>query len=181
MRALKMRSAVAGHSKLTTINWEHSMRLILLQLHAAAAKSLQLCPTLYDPTDGSRLGFSVPGILQARVLEWVAIAFSVQLHEKLPKNSPSIFLWSFGIWSKLERWQSSISGCLMSLLQIFKKVILKCRLLILCNHNEQSFVWIWCAMKSRFYMTTFNDHLSGWTEKKLQSISQSQTCTQKRS
>ena len=76
MRALKMRSAVAGHSKLTTINWEHSMRLILLQLHAAAAKSLQLCPTLYDPIDGSRLGFSVPGILQARILEWVAISFS---------------------------------------------------------------------------------------------------------
>ena len=43
---------------------------------AAAAKSLQLCPTLCDPTDGSPLGSSVPGILQARVLEWGAIAFS---------------------------------------------------------------------------------------------------------
>ena len=43
--------------------------------NASAAKSLQSCPTLCDPIDGSRLGFSVPGILQARILEWVAISF----------------------------------------------------------------------------------------------------------
>ena len=43
---------------------------------AAAAKSLQLCPTLCDPIDGSPPGFSVPGILQARTLEWVARSFS---------------------------------------------------------------------------------------------------------
>ena len=41
-----------------------------------AAKSLQSCPTLCDPIDGSPLGSSVPGILQARTLEWVAISFS---------------------------------------------------------------------------------------------------------
>ena len=43
---------------------------------AAAAKSLQSCPTLCDPIDGSPLGSPVPGILQARILEWVAISFS---------------------------------------------------------------------------------------------------------
>ena len=43
---------------------------------AAAAKSLQSCPTLCDPIDGSPLGSSVPGILQARIPEWVAISFS---------------------------------------------------------------------------------------------------------
>ena len=43
---------------------------------AAAAKSLQSCPTLCDPTDGSPPGSSIPGILQARTLEWVAISFS---------------------------------------------------------------------------------------------------------
>ena len=43
---------------------------------AAAAKSLQLFPTLRDPIEGSPPGFSVPGILQARILEWVAISFS---------------------------------------------------------------------------------------------------------
>ena len=40
---------------------------------AAAAKSLQSCPTLCDPIDGSPPGFPVPGILRARTLEWVAI------------------------------------------------------------------------------------------------------------
>ena len=44
---------------------------------AAAAKSLQSCPTLCDPRDGSPPGSPVPGILQARTLEWVAISFSI--------------------------------------------------------------------------------------------------------
>ena len=43
---------------------------------AAAAKSLQSCPTLCDPRDGSPPGSTVPGILQARTLEWLAISFS---------------------------------------------------------------------------------------------------------
>ena len=43
---------------------------------AAAAKSLQLCSTLCDPIDGSPPGSPVPGILQARTLDWVAISFS---------------------------------------------------------------------------------------------------------
>ena len=45
-------------------------------LLAAAAKSLQSCPTLCDPIDGSPPGSAVPGILQARTLQWVAISFS---------------------------------------------------------------------------------------------------------
>ena len=43
---------------------------------AAAAKSCQSCPTLCDPIDGSPPGSTVPGILQARTLEWIAISFS---------------------------------------------------------------------------------------------------------
>ena len=43
---------------------------------AAAAKSLQSCPTLCEPIDGNLPGSAVPGILQARTLEWVAISFS---------------------------------------------------------------------------------------------------------
>ena len=50
--------------------------LIYTVAAAAAAKSLQLCPTLCDPRDGSPPGSLVPGILQARTLEWVAISFS---------------------------------------------------------------------------------------------------------
>ena len=43
---------------------------------AAAAKSLQSCPTLCDPMDGSPPGSVIPGIIQARILDWVAISFS---------------------------------------------------------------------------------------------------------
>ena len=56
--------------------------LIILHRHRqylffhGTAKSLQLCPTLCDPIDGSPQGSPVPGILQARTLEWVAISFS---------------------------------------------------------------------------------------------------------
>ena len=50
---------------------------------AAAAKSLQSCPTLCDPIDGSPPGSSVPGILRAGILEWVAISFSnAYMHAK---------------------------------------------------------------------------------------------------
>ena len=48
----------------------------LFNLYAAAAKSLESCPTLCNPIDGSSPGSPVPGILQARILEWVAISFS---------------------------------------------------------------------------------------------------------
>ena len=48
----------------------------LFNLAAAAAKLLQSCPTLCDPIDGSPPGSAIPGILQARTLEWVAISFS---------------------------------------------------------------------------------------------------------
>ena len=49
---------------------------IMVMVAAAAAKSLQSCPTLCDPIDGSPPGSAIPGILQARTLEWVAISFS---------------------------------------------------------------------------------------------------------
>ena len=52
------------------------------QLAAAAAKLLQLCPTLCDPMDGSPPGSPIPGILQARTLEWVAISSPMQESEK---------------------------------------------------------------------------------------------------
>ena len=51
-------------------------RKVMTNLAAAAAKSLQSCPTLCDPIDGSPPGSPVPGILQARILEWVAISSS---------------------------------------------------------------------------------------------------------
>ena len=63
---------VLGAKKVGTTAVERSS----LAAAAAAAKSLQSCPTLCDPIDGSPPGSPVPGILQARTLEWVAISFS---------------------------------------------------------------------------------------------------------
>ena len=56
--------------------WVNQMWSIQWNVAAAAAKSLQLCLTLCDPIDGRPPGSPVPGILQARTLEWVAISFS---------------------------------------------------------------------------------------------------------
>ena len=50
--------------------------LLIIKSMLCYAKSLQSCPTLCDPIDGSPPGSIVPGILQARILEWVAISFS---------------------------------------------------------------------------------------------------------
>ena len=55
----------------------------------AAAKSLQSCPTLCDPRDGSPPASTVPGILQARTLEWVAISFSNEWKWKVKVESES--------------------------------------------------------------------------------------------
>ena len=58
---------------------------------SAAAKSLQSCPPLCDPIDGSPRGSPVPGILQARTLEWVAISFSKAGKWKVKVKSRSLF------------------------------------------------------------------------------------------
>ena len=65
------------HFKTTILSLKnHVLLLKVLSSVTAAAKSLQSCPTLCDSIDGSPPGSSVPGILQARILEWVAISFS---------------------------------------------------------------------------------------------------------
>ena len=56
--------------------WEGALGTQNSMAAVAAAKSLQSCPTLCDPIDSSPPGSPVPGILQARTLEWVAISFS---------------------------------------------------------------------------------------------------------
>ena len=68
------------HSVLQGIRWDRSSdSWMLLGTATATAKSLQSCPTLCDPIDGSPLGFPVPGILQVRTLEWAA--FPSPMHE----------------------------------------------------------------------------------------------------
>ena len=76
-------SILAWRTPWTVSPWDHKeldttepLSLSLSLSAAAAAKSLQSCPILFDPIDGSPPGSPVPGILQARTLEWVAISFS---------------------------------------------------------------------------------------------------------
>ena len=65
-----------GHmTEHASMSWVEADGLIAIN-RGAAAKSLQSCPTLCDPIDGSLPGSSIPGILQARILECVAISFS---------------------------------------------------------------------------------------------------------
>ena len=68
---------------------------------AAAAKSLQSCPTLCNPTDGSPPGSPVPGILQARTLEWVAISFSNAWKGKVKVKSLS------RVWLLVTPWTAA--------------------------------------------------------------------------
>ena len=70
-----MKRCFSKYWQLTSSKWEASWHLFTAAA-AAAAKSLQSCPTLCDPIDGSPSGSLVPGILQAKTLEWVAISFS---------------------------------------------------------------------------------------------------------
>ena len=82
---------------------------------AAAAKSLQSCPTLCDPIDGSPRGSSVSGILQARVLEWDAIAFSTgspQLQVQLCISLKTQLFFFFAL-QPLSFWTSGLEGWLL--------------------------------------------------------------------
>ena len=74
---------------------------MLVSAAAAAAKSLQSCPTLCDPIDGSPPGSSVPRILQARTLEWVAISFSNAWKWKVKVKSLS------GVWPSATPWTAA--------------------------------------------------------------------------
>ena len=78
---------------------QYSWLYIYNEAAAAAAKSLQSCPTLCDPIDGGPPGSPVPGILQARTLEWVAISFSNAWKGKVKVKSLSHFRLFTTPWS----------------------------------------------------------------------------------
>jgi len=96
-----------------------------LQIVSATAKSLQLCPTLCDPIDGSPPGSPVLGILQARTLEWVAISFSNAWKWKVKVKSFSRVRLCATPWtaahqappsmefSRQEYWSGVPSNCLL--------------------------------------------------------------------
>ena len=104
----------------------------------------------------------------------------LQLYEKWPKNSTTAILRSFGIWSKLKRWKSSISGCLMTWLEIKNTIWI----IVFSYSMQQQWTISWSDCNMRWQVDFIWEPAMTslwWTEKKLQSTSQSQTCTQKRS
>ena len=75
------RLSTMRETQVRSLGWEDPLeKEMAIHSRIAAAKSRQSCPTLCDPIDGSPLGSPIPGILQARTLEWVAISFS-KLHK----------------------------------------------------------------------------------------------------
>ena len=86
--------------------WQTTAVFLPREPHAAppAAKSLQSCPTLYGPIDGSLPGPPVPGILQARTLEWVTISFSNAWKWKVRENAFVVDCIFIPLWSEYTLW-----------------------------------------------------------------------------
>ena len=125
-----------------TLEWAHNQCSLSLSFtnskHPTAvrsgyARSLQSCPTLCDPIDGSTPGSPVPGILQARILEWGAIAFSIRSGMD-PQNTSQISL-SFS--SVLCSWCLSLSfSCLAVWLHL-------CMEKVCTDDSRQGFLYNW--------------------------------------
>ena len=94
------------HSLFWSMQWERKRSLC--GVAAAAAKSLQSCPTLCDPKDGSPPGSPVPGILQERTLEWVAISFSNAWKWKVKVKSLSHVRLCATLWTAAHQAPSSM-------------------------------------------------------------------------
>ena len=111
-----------GNKFKAVLNSTYVIYKFVKYVFAAAAKSLQSCPTLCDPIDGSPPGSSVPGILQARTLEWLAISFSNAWKWKVKVKSLSRVQLSATPWtaayqappsmefSRQEYWSGSASS-----------------------------------------------------------------------
>ena len=122
---------------------------------AAAAKLLQSCPTLWDPIDGSPPGSPVPGILQARTLEWVAISFSnawtmnFQMFNLVLEKAeePEIKLPIHWIMEKAREFQKNIYFCALIAEEGF---LISCYSLELCIQMLISFLFSFAFCFSSF-------------------------------
>ena len=129
---------------------------------AAAAKSPQSCPTLYNPIDGSPPGPAIPGILQARTLEWVAISFSNAWKWKVEVKSlscvwPSATPWTAAFqappsmgFSRQEYWSGvPLPSPTWIMMGTFKKNTSqnkgKCTKLRICKVAQEIGVWYSCS------------------------------------
>ena len=132
--------------------WSLAWRVLSITLlacaAAAAAKSLQLCPTLCDPIDSSPPGYAIPGILQARTLEWVAISFSNAWKWKVKVQSlscvqPSVIPWTAAFqapppmgFSRQEYWSGVPLPSLTSMWDEYNCAVVWAFFAI-------AFLWVW--------------------------------------
>ena len=113
----KSKTGTSGSSQLTycwSVAWR-ILSIISLVCAGAAAKSRQSCLTLCDPLDSSPPGSSVPGILQARILEWVVISFSIA---SMWDECNCVVVWTFFdivfLWDGNESWLFPVLWPLLS-------------------------------------------------------------------
>ena len=111
---------------------------------------------------------------------WLKLILLEQ-HKKLLKNSTSTILRSFSIWSKLERWKSLVSGCLMTWLKIKKVINLKYHLFLFYTTTTNHFlIGLWCAMKIDFIRQPATTSSVAGLRRISKALSQSQTCPQQK-
>ena len=127
---------------------------------AAAAKLLQSCPTLCDPRDGSPPGSPVPGILQARTLEWVAISFSHAWRWKEKMKSLSHVRLLVTPWTAAHQAPPSMG---LSRQESWSEVPLPSRVVLICvsevidisPSNLDSSLWKFSKFKANYYYNVF--------------------------
>ena len=105
----------------------------------------------------------------------------LQQHKNLLKNSMSTILQSFSIWSKLERWKSLVSRCLMTWLKMKKVTNLKCHLFLFYTTTTNHFlIGLWCAMNMDFIQQPAMTSSVVGLRRISKALSQSQTCPQQK-
>ena len=128
-------------------------------LAAAAAKSLQSCLTLCDPMDGSPPGSPVPGILQARTLEWVAISFSNAWKWKVKVKSLSRVRLFVTAWTVAHQASPSMGFCRQGYwsglpLPSPNNALEEWKILVCCSRGKtESKIQVQgCAIKTHFFL-----------------------------
>ena len=162
---------ITGVLKSHIINILLSLSAFMYVAAAAAAKSLQSCPTLCDPIDSSPPGSAIPGILQARTLEWVAIAFSSAWKWKVKVKSLSRVRLLATPWtaahhvppsmgfSRQEYWSGVPLPSLLCMLELIYFVVVQ---LLIC-------VWFFVTPWIVVHQASFSFTIS-WNLLKLMSI-----------
>ena len=143
-------------------HWPHNPFSLLI-IFAAAAKSLQSCPTLWDPRDGSPPGSPIPGILQARTLEWVAISFSNAWKWKVKVKSLSRVRLLATPWTAAHQAPSSMgfsrqeywSGVPLPSPIIFEWILNTTQL----RYTDDQHRWAPCSQEAYMFMKRQRDNL----------------------